>query len=53
MSALPGPQAHACNRWPSMSVTFETPPMFNTADTVTIYSNYPPGEAPPKYKSFH
>jgi hypothetical protein len=29
------------------------PNMFNPAGTVTIYSDYPPGEAPPKYKSFH
>ena len=29
------------------------PSMFSSAGTVTIFSNYPPGEAPPKYKSFH
>jgi hypothetical protein len=29
------------------------PDMFNTAGTVTIYSDYPPGEAPPNYPSFH
>jgi hypothetical protein len=27
------------------------PDMFNTAGTVTIYSDYPPGEAPPSYPS--
>jgi hypothetical protein len=44
---------HGGKRYLPGQIPTGDPPMFNTADTVTIYSNYPPGEAPPNYPPIH